>query len=173
MTSLDVRRLIITPADGKPAVIDDAVVHLGDDAPIPAAGPVTVSWGRWQSDAEALRARGDVGVRLPNDVEPADAMPLLDGVDRLTVDFPNFKDGRGYSTARLLRDRHGYAGELRAVGDVLRDQLNAMRRCGFDAFEMKPGKDPQDGLAAFAEFDVIYQPAADEALPLWRRVHRG
>lgn len=169
----DTRRLLITARSGEaPAVVEDACVHLDDDAPAPDHGPVTVSWGRWRSDRASLIARGGVGVRLPNDVEPADAAPLLDGAARVTVDFPDFKDGRGYSVARLLRERYGYTGELRAVGDVLRDQLWAMRRCGFDAFEMKAGKDPHDGLAAFAEFDVTYQPAADEALPLWRRVAR-
>lgn len=167
------RRLIVAPLGGTPQVIDDTVTHIADDEPLPLVGPLTVSWSRWQAERAALTARGDVGVRLPNDVEPAEAAAALGPVDRVTVDFPNFKDGRGYTLARLLRERHGYTGELRAVGDVLRDQLNAMRRCGFDSFELKAGKDPEDGLKAFAEFDVFYQPAADEALPLWRRVRRG
>lgn len=167
------RDLIRAPAGEAPRVVQDACAHLGDDDAMPLAGPVTVSWSRWRAEREALAARGKVGVRLPNDIEPGEAAPLLDGAALVTIDFPNFKDGRGYSLARLLRERHGYVGELRAVGDVLRDQLRAMRRCGFDAFEMKPGKDPHDGLAAFTEFDESYQPAADEALPLWRRVSRG
>lgn len=174
MATPDARRSLITaPAGVEPAVVDDHCQHLDDGAPLPADGPITVSFGRWRDDRAALSARGDVGVRLPNDIEPDEAAALLDGVQRVTIDFPNFKDGRGYSLARLLRERHGYTGELRAVGEVLRDQLWAMRRCGFDAFEMKPGKDPHDGLAAFREFDVIYQPAADETLPLWRRARRG
>lgn len=167
------RALIRAPKGAAPRVVDDATAHLGDDDAMPLAGPVTVSWDRWVAERDALRSRGKVGVRLANDIEPADAAPLLDGAALVTIDFPNFKDGRGYSLARTLRERFGYAGELRAVGDVLRDQLRAMWRCGFDAFEMKAGKDPHDGLAAFTEFDVIYQPAADEALPLWRRVNRG
>ncbi len=166
------RRLVVAPRAGQPRVVDDALCHIADDEPLPLLGPVTVSWDRWQSEESTLRARANVGVRLPNDVEPADVAARIAGVDRLTIDFPSFKDGRGYSLARLLRERHGYEGELRAVGDVLRDQLQAMRRCGFDSFELKAGKDPEDALEAFAEFDVLYQPAADEALPLWRRVRR-
>lgn len=167
------RELIRAPRGGTPAVVDDDCLHLADDEALPTDGPVTVSWDRWQAERAALVARGDAGVRLPNDVEPADAAPLLDGAARVAIPFPHFKDGRGYSLARLLRERFGYRGELRAVGDVLRDQLQAMRRCGFDAFEMKAGKDPHDGLRAFTEFDVTYQPAADEPLPLWRRAARG
>lgn len=167
------RRLIVAPRLGAPAVVDDALCHIADDEPLPLLGPITVSWRRWQAERDALRARANVGVRLPNDVEPAEVAPLLEDVDRVTIDFPNFKDGRGYSLARLLRERFGYDGELRAVGDVLRDQLQAMRRCGFDSFELKAGKDPEDALEAFTEFDVLYQPAVDEALPLWRRVRRG
>lgn len=166
--------IIHSPRGKAPSVALDAWQHLDDADPVPESGAITVSWARWQTDAGALAKRSDgIGVRLPNDVEPAEAAGALAGAALVTIDFPTFKDGRGYSLARLLRERHGYTGELRAVGYVLRDQLLAMRRCGFDSFEMKAGKDPHDGVAAFTEFDVIYQPAADEALPLWRRVNRG
>ena len=166
---------IIHRRRGEPAsVAPDTWCHLDDDAPLPLVGAVTVSWARWQAEVDALSTRAaPVGVRLPNDVEPPALGDALTRARLITVDFPSFKDGRGYSLARLLRERFGYKGELRAVGDVLRDQLFSMSRCGFDSFQMKAGKDPRDGVAAFAEFDVIYQPAADEALPLWRRVARG
>ena len=94
---------------------------------------------------------------------------MLDEVTLLAVEFPKFTDGRGYSIARILRDRYGYTGELRAVGDVLHDQLLFMARCGFDAFELKAGKDIDGALAAFDAFSVYYQGAADEPEPLWRR----
>jgi len=85
------------------------------------------------------------------------------------VSFPVFTDGRGYSIARLLRDRHGWTGELRAVGDVLRDQLFALARCGFDSFALRAGQDVQASLAAFGDFSVRYQSATDEPMPLFRR----
>ncbi|MGB5063692.1 MAG: DUF934 domain-containing protein, partial [Candidatus Competibacter sp.] len=81
---------------------------------------------------------------------------------------PKFSDGRAYSQARLLRERHGYRGEIRAVGDVLRDQLFFMARCGFDAFEPRADRSLEDALAAFGDFSASYQPAADQPLPLYR-----
>jgi uncharacterized protein (DUF934 family) len=85
------------------------------------------------------------------------------------VNFPKFTDGRGYSTGRLLRERYGYRGELRAIGDIFRDQLLYLSRCGFDAFVLRPGEDPQAALAAFGDFSEAYQAAVDRPLPLFRR----
>lgn len=156
------------------ALVDDAYTHLDDEAAAPAKGPISVSWDRWLRDREALTAReGPLGVRLPNTIEPAEVAPDLGRFALIAIPFPRFTDGRGYSLARLLRERYGFAGELRAIGNVLRDQLFYLRRCGFDAFELEAGKDAEGALAAFGEFDVTYQPAADEAQPLWRRVERG
>lgn len=156
------------------AVVEDAYTHLEDDAPLPTTGPVSVSWDRWRAQREALGERSDpVGVRLPSDADPAELAPDVDRLALVTIAFTRFTDGRGYSLARLLRERYGFRGELRAVGDVLRDQLFFMQRCGFDAFELKAGKDVEGALAAFDEFDVTYQPAADDARPLWRRARRG
>ncbi len=158
----------------KRAVVQDTWRHLSDEEPIPADDAVTVSWARWQTArAEFLERKAPIGVQLPNDVE----LEAL-GDDHLTWDlvviaFPKFTDGRGYSLARLIRGRLGYVGELRAVGDVMRDQLYYMERCGFDAFALKPGKDPVDALNAFTEFTVQYQPSSDEPLPLWRRHNRS
>ncbi|MEZ4433398.1 MAG: DUF934 domain-containing protein [bacterium] len=155
-------------------IVEDEWSHLDDADAAPLVGAITVSWDRWQAERDALRARsGPVGVRLPNTVEPREIADDLDRLGLVTIDFPRFSDGRGYSLARLLRERHGYRGELRAVGYVLRDQLFYMKRCGFDAFALKEGKDAVGALAAFDEFDVLYQPAADEALPLWRRISRA
>lgn len=152
------------------AVVEDDWTHLGDDQPIPAEGAVSVSWARWQAERAALGGRSaPTGVRLPNTVEPEEISADLDDLALITIDFPTFKDGRGYSLARLLRSRFGYTGELRAVGDVLRDQLFYMYRCGFDAYALKAGKDIHGALEAFDEFTVTYQPAADESLPLWSR----
>ena len=152
------------------ALVEDAWVAIDDDAALPTEGAIIVSWARWQAERETLHAYpGPIGVTLPNDVE-LDAV----GDDHRTwslvsIEFPKFTDGRGYSLARLLRGRAGYEGELRAVGDIMRDQLYYLERCGFDAFVLKAGKDPEDALNAFTEFTVQYQPSSDEALPLWRR----
>ena len=106
-------------------------------------------------------------------LEPTDDPALLAGavgVARvIAVNFPKFGDGRGYSIARLLRERHGYKGELRAVGEVARDHLQAMARCGFDAFQLREGEDAQEALAAFDDFSDSYQATAAQPLPLFRR----
>ncbi len=135
---------------------------VGDDAAIPADGPVTVSLKRWQAEAETLRGRNaPIGVRLKND-EPAAA--LAEDVHRLSVievEFPKFTDGRAFSQARILRDKLGYKGELRGIGAILRDTYAHMVRCGIDSVELPEGK-PIDGyLAALKEFSAWYQPASD------------
>ena len=85
------------------------------------------------------------------------------------MNFPKFTDGRGYTTARLLRERYAYRGEIRAIGDVLRDQLFSYQRVGFDAFALRADKDPVDALKAFEEFSEVYQASTDQPLPLFRR----
>ncbi len=155
----------------KGEIITSSWVHLGDEDALPAAPvDVTVTLARFAREREGLRAYpGRVGVRLhpADDVEAV--LPELLALPLLAIEFRRFTDGRGYSLARLLRDRHGYTGELRAVGNVLRDQLFYMHRCGFDAFELQPGKSIQEALGAFEEFSVRYQPAVDEPQPLFRR----
>ena len=129
----------------------------------PADHPgVTVDAFLDQADADAVR------------VEPGDdARALIPHLARLRlveVNFPAFTDGRGYSSARILREA-GYAGELRAVGDVLVDQIGFMQRCGFDAFEPDQPLDPADAKAAFARWPEVYQSAADERVPIWALRH--
>jgi uncharacterized protein (DUF934 family) len=87
----------------------------------------------------------------------------------IAVNFPKFSDGRGYSIGRMLRERYGYKGELRAVGEVARDHLHAMAQCGFDAFELRAGEDPQEALKAFGDFTEQYQATAAQPEPLFRR----
>lgn len=145
---------------------------VGDDAAIPADGPVTVSLNRWQAESETLRGRNEpIGVRLKND-EPAAA--LGEDVHRLSVvevEFPKFTDGRAFSQARILRDKLGYKGEVRAVGTILRDQYLFMTRCGIDSVELPEGK-PADGyLAALKEFSAWYQPASDDRVTVLELRH--
>lgn len=92
------------------------------------------------------------GVWLGPDDEPEAVLPWLADIPLIAIRFPVFTDGRGYSLARLLRSRHGYTGELRAVGDVLRDQLYFLQRCGFDAFQLRADQSPEEALAAFQDY---------------------
>lgn len=150
-------------------IVEDRWRHVADDAELPA-GPVIVSLARWRKERDALVDRGGpLGVRLPNTANVADLAEDLSWLDVVALEFPKFADGRAYSQARLLRERHGYRGEIRAVGDVLRDQLFFMARSGFDAFEPRADRSLEDALEAFGEFTVTYQPAADQPLPLYRR----
>ena len=106
---------------------------------------------------------------MPNTVDVVEMVADLPRLELVALEFPKFSDGRALSQARLLRERYGYRGEIRAMGDVLRDQLFFMTRCGFDAFEPRPDRSLEDALAAFDEFSASYQPAADQPLPLYRR----
>jgi uncharacterized protein (DUF934 family) len=108
-------------------------------------------------------------LRLEPHDDPAAFAQRLDGVLRVEVNFPHFADGRGYSIARLLRERCGYRGELRAVGDVQRDQVFYLARCGFDAFLLREGEDAEGALAALHDFSEAYQASVERPQPLFRR----
>ena len=108
-------------------------------------------------------------VWLGPDDEVESLAPWLNRLPMIALEFPNFRDGRAYSQAYLLRTRLGWAGELRAIGDVLRDQLFYLHRCGFDAFALRADKDPYEALESLKDFSVTYQAATDEPLPLFRR----
>ena len=101
--------------------------------------------------------------------DPAIAAGAVGAAGVIAVNFPKFSDGRGYSIGRLLRERHGYKGELRAVGEVARDHLHAMEQCGFNAFQLREGEDPHEVLAAFSDFTDSYQATAARPEPLFRR----
>src|SRR2546421_1757842 len=112
--------------------------------------------------------QGEV-LRLEPSDDPAAFADRLDRVARIEVNFPKFGDGRGYSIARLLRERYGYKGELRAVGLVARDLLYYMESCGFDAFLLREGEDPQEALTGFSDFSEGYQTSVSRPVPLFRR----
>ncbi len=135
-------------------------------------GPVLVPLASWIAGAEALLARPLTGVWLQGTDDPAALAPWIDRLRVVAVDFPKFTDGRGYSIAYLLRTRLGYRGELRAIGDVLPDQLAYMRRVGFDAFALRPDKKADQALAALEAFSDAYQGSVDQPLPAFRRHHR-
>jgi len=151
-------------------IIEDSWTRVADEDDLPE-GQVIVSLARWQQDRESLLSRGNsgLGVALDADHHAEDIADDLEHFDVVALNFPVFRDGRAYSVARLLRDRYDYKGEVRATGDVLRDQLFYMYRCGFDAFEVRADRSVEDALKAFDEFSVVYQPSVEEPLPLWRR----
>jgi uncharacterized protein (DUF934 family) len=108
-------------------------------------------------------------IRLEPSDDPASVAEDLGRAARVEVSFPKFGDGRGYSIARLLRERYGYRGELRAVGHITRDLLFFLESCGFDAFELREGENPHEALAAFEDFSESYQASVTRPVPLFRR----
>ncbi|MNF33841.1 hypothetical protein D3C85_249540 [compost metagenome] len=129
-----------------------------------------VPLGLWLESSHALKVRdGGLGVWLQSHEQIEDIVDDLKYFQVIALDFPAFTDGRHFSSARLLRERYGYQGEIRAIGDVLRDQLFFMQRCGFDAFAVRPDRDPYDALKGLSDFSVTYQTGVDQPLPLFRR----
>ena len=155
-------------------IIEDnaMLIKLNEDgsfAPLAANGVVLVPLKQWQAQRDELLARGDVGVWLASDEEAESIAADLAHFALVALDFPAFTDGRSYSNARLLRDRFAYKGELRAVGDVFKDVILFMKRCGFDSFAVRADKDINEALKGLDDFTEYYQGATDEPLPLFRR----
>ncbi len=158
-------------------IADDIWVHI-PDTEATQAGNITVSLARFQAERDALLARGEpLGVRLLPEDDPfdlaSDLAPDLASLSLIEISFPKYTDGRGYSQAQLLRRRLGYRGELRAVGDVLRDQLLIMLRSGFNAFCIQ-NTDLAGFQAALSEYSHAYQPdARPDAFSIFERRHEG
>jgi uncharacterized protein (DUF934 family) len=143
-------------------ITTDLFVHVAEGAELPDDGAVLVPAARFLEDPEALLTRaGKVGVIWPNNRDLDDLVPYLDRLAAVALVFPSFRDGRAYSQARLLRERHGYDGELRATGQVLRDQFVFMSRAGFDAFEVRKPADADAFAATVKLYSVFYQPTGD------------
>jgi uncharacterized protein (DUF934 family) len=141
------------------AVTADPYVTVSDDAALPGGTPVIASAARLLANAAEILSRDTpVGVIWPNNKTVADLVPLLDRLAVVALVFPNFKDGRAYSQARLLRERYGFRGELRATGQVLRDQFVFLVRAGFDALEATKAADAEAFAQALARYTVFYQP---------------
>ena len=149
------------------ALTDDRWQRVAGDAELPADAAVIVSFRRWQSERETLLARGaPLGVLLKN-TDPVEQLGADAGrLQLVALEFPKFSDGRAFSQARLLRERYGFTGELRACGNVLPDQLHHMRRCGFDAFELAKGEPLEAWRRAVNAFSAIYQPTGDGRVPV-------
>ena len=157
-------------------IVEDTwnILKLGDDdnpasVPLPT-GPTLIPLTVWQARRSEIASAGaPIGIWLDSHEGPE---TIADDLARFTVigvNFPKFTDGRGYSIARLLRERYGYRGELRAIGDVQQDQLFLLKRCGFDAFAVRADKDIRTALAGLDDFSETYQAAVDQPLPLFRR----
>lgn len=142
--------------------VDHWINYTGDAHSVPAGSCVILPLtefrefsGTWKQHAKAI------GVRLSPTDDPALLVNDLDKLRLIAIEFPVCTDGRGYSSARLLRERYGWKGELRAVGEVLRDQVFILSRSGFDTFALRDDQNVQGVLAAFNDFSVYYQHAAD------------
>jgi len=143
-------------------ITTDLFVHVVDGAELPGDGAILIPAARFLEDPEAvLKRAGKVGVIWPNNRDLDDLVPYLDRLAAVALVFPSFRDGRAYSQARLLRERHGYDGEMRATGQVLRDQFVFMSRAGFDAFEVKKDADADAFAETVKRYSVFYQPTGD------------
>ncbi len=175
-----VLRLNVSPGVSPDVSADSTADPTADPAQVAVPqGKVLVPLAVWQAQRATLAARvaeGTLGVWLPPD---AQAQVLQEGGQDINqfavigVDFPKFTDGRGYSIGYNLRARHGFTGQLRALGDVLRDQMFYMQRVGFDAYEPRADKNIHDALKGLTVFSESYQHSLDQKNPLFRRVARG
>ncbi|WP_423679724.1 DUF934 domain-containing protein [Undibacterium sp. WLHG33] len=136
------------------------------------AGKVIVPLKVWLLQRNVLEKRTDIGVWFSSDEQAKDLGGDIARFNLLAVDFPKFADGRGYSIAYNLRSRFGFSGELRAIGDVLRDQLFYMQRVGFNAFAVRADKNIHDAIKGLTDFSEKYQTSWDEKNPLFRRAER-
>lgn len=141
-------------------VLEDRWIPLGDDAVVPAEGALLVSLDRWRREADTLGKHGQaLGLQLANTVDPAELGEAVHSFALIALEFPQFMDGRAFSQARILRDRLGFSGELRAAGDIAPDQLFYLQRCGFDSFALSTP--PQKALDKLLRpFSQAYQPGA-------------
>lgn len=154
------------------AVVNDdwqLIREIDADAPVPE-GKVILPLAYWQANRDALlKQNSEHAVWIDGDTETEALLDDLQHFSIIALDFPTFKDGRSYSHASLLRNRYNYKADLRAIGDVLQDQLFFMHRCGIDSYEVREDKDIEDAIKSLNDFSVRYQAAADDALPIYRQ----
>jgi uncharacterized protein (DUF934 family) len=151
------------------AVIDDDWQLLREvmEADLPT-GRLIVPVVYWLEHRAELLARGNLGIWLSGDQSPAMIAEDLDKLPVIAVDFPLFTDGRGFSYGRTLREHFSYKGEIRAVGQFIRDQLYYLSRCGFDAFALETS-DPEQAIPSLYDFSDSYSAGIDQPLPWFRR----
>jgi uncharacterized protein (DUF934 family) len=158
---------LISIEENRAVAAQDSFVFVGDDAEIPAGGDLIVTLARFQSEGDGLLAAGRrVGVRLQPSEEVEALAYDLPRLAVIELVFAKFRDGRPYSAARLLRERYGYGGQVRAVGEVLREQAQFMLRCGFDAFVPADGSGPDEWMSATRRYRHVYQRGVDHRPPI-------
>lgn len=165
---------LIRLIDGAPSIVDnDPWQRVAEVTDAVSDGPLILPLNAWIARQDEATLRGErpsaEAICLAPDDEVESLQPYLTVLPLIAIDFPSFRDGRGYSQAYLLRTRLGWRGELRAVGDVLRDQLSHMRQCGFDAFAVREDKSVVDAVKGLAGVSVVYGRSAIEPRPLFRR----
>lgn len=137
---------------------------------ISAQDNVILPLSLWLANKNHLENRQEkTGVWLNSAEEIESIAENVAAIPLIALEFPSFTDGRHYSSARILRERYHYQGEIRAIGDVLKDQLFAMHRCGFNSFVIKQGKDINNALLGLTDFSETYQAAVVQPLPLFKR----
>lgn len=166
-------RRIIRLVEGRAQILEDAWTLFEDGATWNGEPTALLPLAAALAQPQRLREARPAGIWLSPTDEPAQAVPLFDSIDLIAVQFPKFGDGRGYSTAALLRTRHGWRGELRAIGDVLRDQLFFMKRVGFDSFALRADRNIEEAVASLSDFSDSYQGSVEPPLPAFRRADQS
>jgi uncharacterized protein (DUF934 family) len=154
-------------------IVDDRFTRIADDEPLPEGDALVSAERLLAGHAELVSRAASVGVLWPNNRAVSELVPYLPRLELIALAFPSFRDGRAFSQARKLREQHGYREELRAIGDVLRDQILFMMRSGFDAFEVKKPADVPAFVDASPRYTVFYQPAGDRRASALRRRAEG
>jgi uncharacterized protein (DUF934 family) len=156
--------------DGK--IVDDLWTLIPEDSETEAStlpsGNIIVPLSLWLNKS-SLQERSDVGVWLANDIDLTSIEADLSNLPLIAIDFPGFMDGRGFSLARLIRERYQFKGEVRAIGHIIRDQLCYLKRCGFNAFSFGENVDIESALSSLNDFTEAYQVSVDQPIPLFRR----
>jgi uncharacterized protein (DUF934 family) len=166
-------RRIIRLVDGRARIVEDVWTLFEDGAAWSGEPRALIPLATALAQPQRVLAAAPIGIWLSPTDEPAQAVSLFASIELIAVRFPVFGDGRGYSTAALLRNRHGWRGELRAIGDVLRDQLFFMKRVGFDSFALRADRNIEEAVASLSDFTDSYQGSVDPALPAFRRIEQG
>jgi uncharacterized protein (DUF934 family) len=163
-------RRVIRLVAGRARIVGDGWTLFDDGAAWSGQPLALIPLATALAQPERVRAAAPAGIWLAPTDEPEQAVPLFGSIELIAVQFPKFGDGRGFSTAALLRNRHGWRGELRAIGDVLRDQLFFMKRVGFDSFALRADRNVEEAVASLSDFSDSYQGAVEPALPAFRRI---
>jgi len=151
-------------------IIEDSWAFLDDSAETLPSGNLLLSLEQWQQFSDQLsQHNGELGLWLEGNAEIDTVIDSLQQLSLIAIKFPKFVDGRGFSLARLLRERYNYNGELRAIGEFIRDQLYLLKRCGFNAFQLTEDQDLSEASKSLSDFSETYQVSADQQEPLFRR----